>query len=114
MIQNEVYKFYFNDNEIENALEKNMKKKIVKEIKKRCKKIKGVRRVMPLIEIEGIDGVYFIGGKVLVELQKGLINIDLIMKLVKKEIDDTIEYITNKYFPNIKVQPLYISVSPFP
>ena len=110
MIQNGVYKPYFNDDEIENALEE----KIEKEIKKRCKKIKGVRRVMPLIEIKGIDGVYFIGGKVLVELQKGLINIDLIMKLVKKEIDDTIEYITNKYFPNIKVQPQYISVSPFP
>jgi len=110
MIQNGVYKSYFNDNEIENALKDDIKKKIVKEIKKRCKKIKGVRRITSLIEIEGIDGVYFIGGKVLVELQKGLINVDLISKLVKKEIDDTIEYITNKYFPNIKVQPLYIRV----
>jgi len=114
MIQNGVYKPYFNDDEIKNTLKKNMKKKIVKEIKKRCKKIKGVRRITPLIEIEGIDGVYFIEGYVSVELQKGLINVDLISKLVKKEIDDTIEYITNKYFPNIKVQPQYISVSPFP
>ena len=112
MIQNGVYKSYFNDNEIENALKDDIKKKIVKEIKKRCKKIKGVRRITSLIEIEGIDGVYFIEGYVSVKLQKGLVNIDLIMKLVKKEIDGTIEYITNKYFPNIKVQPQYISTYP--
>ena len=86
-----------------------LEKKIEDEINKRCKMIKGVRKVNALPEITWIDGVYFIGGRVMVETQRGFINVHLIHKSIKEEVNNIIkEHIPTEHLPSLSEIPVYI------
>ena len=105
MVQNTQY---ISDNKTRDALKYMLEKKIEEEIKKRCNRIEGVLRVTPLINIDKTtDGVYIIDIKVIVKTKKELINIHLIKKKIKEEINEIINHVAA---PNI----LRVNVEFFP
>ena len=84
----------------------NLTKTIEDEIVKRCKRIKGVKKVVPSVKITRTNRDCIMDIDVTVEIEKGLVNKankNLIHTLIKEEIENIIkEYIPTKY--NIRIR----------